>query len=145
MRRREKKKELTEDIEKLEEDKNCIDKELRDARDNLDKFTEDELLKKEDVFEKLNKDTDILKEEKEKLQKEVLELQGDTNQIKDLKKYIEKLEIRKEVVDEEFEKKQENLNEKKKKLEDQLQELNNAIGESVKKFKSEAEIVIRTF
>ena len=142
-RYREKKKELTEDIEKLEEDKNCIDKELRDARDNLDKFTEDELLKKEDVFEKLNKDTDILKEEKEKLQKEVLELQGDTNQIKDLKKYIEKLEIRKEVVDEEFEKKQENLNEKKKKLEDQLQELNNAIGESVKKFKSEAEIVIR--
>lgn len=143
---KEKKEELKKDVEKLEKDKNSIDQELKFARENLDKFTEEEMSKKEDKFEELTNDIDNLKEEKSELENEKLQLQKGIEDLQDKKKgivdaqtYIERLNGNIAAKEEEISKKTAKI----KKLDDNLSELNDKIGESVKKFKSEAETAIR--
>ena len=143
---KEKKEALKKDVEKLEKDKNSIDQELKFARENLDKFTEEEMSKKEDKFEELTNDIDNLKEEKSELENEKLQLQKGIEDLQDKKKgivdaqtYIERLNGNIAAKEEEISKKTAKI----KKLDDNLSELNDKIGESVKKFKSEAETAIR--
>lgn len=136
---KEKKEELKKDVEKLEKDKNSIDQELKFARENLDKFTEDEMSKKEAKFEELTNDIDNLKEEKSELENEKLQLQKEIEdlqeKIKDLQEDETEIKVATDYI--------KDLERDRTKLDKKISELNDKMGESVKKFKSEAEMAIR--